>query len=350
MAQQPGGTYVQEGIDALTLLTPLIENRRRIVVGVLLISAAVGGWAALRPRRYKAEMALTPVTSTMNAPSGLGGIGALVGATLQTGYQLTPARMVELLKSRAVLAAVGLSTVPGSRQRVVDRVLGNHYESDDAESVAKQIAKLMSVSANKETGTITISISHKDSALARTIATRVVDSASQIFVRTSRAQAQQLRLAQEARVSNAAAQLATAEDQLREFNFSNRATPSFSLSGTERDRLARQIRFAEQAYTQAVTERDAAYGRELEATPTVVVQDPLPVILPKVRKSIILKTAIAAVASTVVLCLIVLLGDIIGRRLDRRDTESDRFRGALATLPGLRRAKPSPADKIAASS
>jgi len=331
-------TYVEEGIDALTLITPILENRRRILAGVMLVAAAVGTWAIITPRKFKAELVLTPVTST-RTPASLSGIAALAGATLQQGYQLTPQRMVELLRSRAVLAGVGLSTVQGSSQRLVDRVVGERYKSDDAENVARQLSKLMNVSANKETGTITLSISHKDSALARTIAARVVDSASQIFVRTSRAQAQQLRVAQEARVANAATQLAAAEDRLREFNFSNRATPSFSVSGTERDRLTRQIRFAEQVYTQAMTERDAAYGRELEATPTVVIQDPLPSKLPKVRKRIIIKTGIAAVVTFTLLSLATLIADIVRRRLNQRDTESERLRGALATLPRLRRTK-----------
>jgi hypothetical protein len=194
----------------------------------------------------------------------------------------------------------------------------------------------MDVDANKETGTIRLAISHKDSALARLIASRVVDSASQIFVRTSRAQAQQLRMAQEARVANAASQLAAAENRLREFNFGNRATPAFSVAGLERDRLNRDIRLEEQAYTQAITEREAAFARELEATPTVVVQDPLPSKLPKVRKFIIRKTAIAAVATLAVLILYALVADLTRRRLQRRDAESERFREAVATLPRLR--------------
>ena len=336
MAQLQRDTYVQEGIDALTLLTPLLENRRRIVLGVILVAGTVGVWSALRPRLYKAEMSLTPVTSTRSSQA-LGGLAALAGATLQSGYTLTPQRMVELLKSRVVLAGVGLSTVGNSQQRVVDRIVGERYESDDAESVARQLTKLMTVGSNKETGTITLAVSHKDSALARLIAARVVDSASQIFVRTSRAQATQLRQAQEARVANAASQLAAAEERFREFNYGNRAAPPFSTQGIERERLSRQIRFAEQVYTQAMTERDAAYGRELEATPTVVVQDPLPTELPKVRKKVVWKTAIAGVVTAVVLSLVVLLVDVMSRRLEQRDTQSERFRGALATLPGIGR-------------
>jgi uncharacterized protein involved in exopolysaccharide biosynthesis len=333
VSQLSVATYVEEGIDGLTLVTPILENWRRILLGAVLVSAVVGGWAAIRPRKYKAELSLTPVTSN-RSPQSLGGLAALAGATLQVGYQLTPARMVEFLKSRAVLAGVGLSRTHGnSGERLIDRAMGKHFEPDDAETVATQIGKLMEVTSNKETGTITLTVEHKDSALSRLLAARIVDSASQIFVRTSKAQALQLRVAEEARVAKAASDLAAAEDRMRQFTFENRSTPAFSVAGTERERLARETQFAEQVYTQAMTDRDGAFARELEATPTVVVQDPLPLTLPKVRKRIILKTAIAFVVTLTALCVLVLVGEIMKRRLARSDSESERFRMALATLP-----------------
>ena len=326
--------YVEEGVDALTYVTALIERWRWILLGSILIGLAVGGSAAAVPRKFKAELSLTPVVSNRSS-SALGGIAALAGATLQTGYQLTPARMVELIGSRTVLAGVGLSSVrPGSPERIIDRVLGEPYTRNDPEEVQKQIKRRLTVGTNKETGTVTVAISHQDSALARLIASRVVDSASQIFVRTSRAQAQQLRIAQEARVANAAAHLAAAEERVREFNFGNRAAPAYSSAGLERERLQRAINLAEQVYTQAATDREAAYAQELQSTPTVVVQDPLPAVLPKVRKRIILKTAVAGIVSFVLLSIGVILSEVTRRRLLRRDTESERFRRAVARLPG----------------
>jgi capsule polysaccharide export protein KpsE/RkpR len=297
----------------------------------------VGIAAFVPPRKYKAELSLTPVVNS-RASSALGGIAALAGASLQTGYQLTPARMVELINSRAVLAGVGMSTIkPGGNERVIDRVLGEKYDRNDAEEVARHLENLLTTSTNKETGTIDVAIQHPDSALARIIASRVVDSASQIFVRTSKAQAQQLRIAQEARVDNAASTLASAEERLRQFNDQNRATPSYSVAGLERERLNREIRFAEQIYTQAATDREAAYARELEATPTVVIQDPLPATLPKVRKKVIQKMAITAAVSLVFLCITVLLADLTKKRLERTDPESARFRNAVSKLPHLGR-------------
>jgi uncharacterized protein involved in exopolysaccharide biosynthesis len=249
--------------------------------------------------------------------------------------------MVELIKSRAVLAGVGMSaTATGANTRIIDRVLGESYDRNDAEEVAKRLADLVTVTTNKETGTIDVAVQHKDSGLARIVASRIVDSASQIFVRTSKAQAQQLRVAQEARVETAGAALASAEERLRQFNDQNRATPPFSVAGLERDRLNRNIRFAEQVYTQAATDREAAYARELEATPTVVVQDPLPRELPKVRKHVLLKMVITALVSLVLLAFAVLLTDLTRRRLERTDPESTRFRRAVSTLPSLRRRPP----------
>jgi uncharacterized protein involved in exopolysaccharide biosynthesis len=329
---------VEEGVDALAYLTPLLEKRRWILAGSILVALTVAGISFLMPRKYKAELTVTPVVSNKSS-SALGGIAALAGATLQTGYQLTPARMVELIKSRTVLSGVGFSRMhPSSEQRVIDRLLDEQYTRNDPEEVAKQILRRLSVETNKETGTVTMAIRHPDSSLARTIAARVVDSASQIFVRTSRAQAQQLRVAQEARVENAAAQLAQAEERLRAFNFGNRAAPSYSSAGLERERLNRAIQLAEQVYSQAATDREAAYAQELQSTPTVVIQDPLPHVLPKVRKRTIMKTAVAGIVSFFVLSLFVILHEVTRRRLERRDTESERFRRAVQSLPGRRRA------------
>jgi hypothetical protein len=328
-----------EGVDALTILTPLIEKRGKIFLGVIVISLAVAVIAIALPRKYKAELSVSPVVNSKSG-SALGGIAALAGATLQTGYQLTPARMVELIKSRAVLSGVGQSRMgANSKERIIDRVLGKQYTLNDAEDVEHHLEKLVTVTTNKETGTVILAVEHPDSALARLMASRIVDSASQIFVRTSKAQAQQLRIAQEARVANAAAQLASAEDRLREFTFANRVSPPFSTAGLERDRLDRGVRLAEQVYTQAATEREDAFARELEATPTVVMQDPLPPTLPRVRKRIIMKTVIAAVVTFILLSLGVILADLTGRRLERSDQDSARFQKAISTLPRFTRGK-----------
>jgi capsule polysaccharide export protein KpsE/RkpR len=226
---------------------------------------------------------------------------------------------------------------PDAPETIMDRLVGERYTRNDREEVAKRIFRLITVGANKETGTISVAVQYPDSALARLIAARVVDSASQIFVSTSKAQAQQLRIAQEKRVVTAKEQLERAEERLRQFNFSNRAVPGFSVASVERTRLNREIQFAEQVYAQAATDQESAYARELEATPTVVVQDPLPEVLPKVRKRVIMKTAVAGVVTFVILCLGVLLADLTRRRLTRADPESDRFRRAVSTLPRLRR-------------
>ena len=337
LSAQPSEPYIEEGVDALALLTPIVEKRRRIILGSIVIALAVGGLVAAMPRKFKAELSLTPVVNSKSG-TALGGIAALAGATLNTGYQLTPARMVELLKSRTVLAGVGMSRIEqNNTQTVIDRFLGEKYTRNDEEEVEKHLERLLTVATNKETGTITVSVLHKDSGLARVVAARIVDSASQIFVRTSKAQAQQLRIAQEGRVEAARSQLERAEERRREFNFSNRAVPNFSAASIERERLSREVELAQQVYTQAATDRESAYARELEATPTVVVQDPLPPVLPKVRKRIVMKTIISGLASFAVICFLVIVSDFIRRRLARSDSESDRFKRAVATLPGVKR-------------
>ncbi|MEO5588889.1 MAG: hypothetical protein ABIS03_04825 [Gemmatimonadaceae bacterium] len=328
---------MSDGIDALSLMTPMLERRRQIIAGAILIALATAGWAAFTPRKYEAQLTLTPVVNNKSS-TALGGFAALAGASLSTGYQLTPAKMVELLKSRVVLAGVGKSPITsGGNELVIDRFLGERYTRADDQEIAKHMERLLSVTTNKETGTVGVSVQYRDSSLARIIASRVVDSASQRFVRTSKAQAQQLREAQEGRVAAARSDLRSAEERLRQFRYSNRATPPFSTASIDLQRLSRDIQLAEQVYTQAITDQQAAYARELEATPTVVIQDSLPPNLPKVRKRIIVKTGIAGISGFMFLSLMVLLIDLTKRRLSRPDLESERFREAISTLPRLRR-------------
>ena len=132
-------------------------------------------------------------------------------------------------------------------------------------------------------------------------------------------------------------QLARAEEELREFNFSNRATPAYSQASVERARLQRNIMIAEQVYTQAATDQESAFARELEATPTVVVHDPLPDVLSKVRKRVVMKTAITLIVSLLLACAWVMIAEIYRRRLAKQDDESVRFQEAVASLPRLRR-------------
>ncbi|MEO5903577.1 MAG: hypothetical protein ABIQ55_06155, partial [Gemmatimonadaceae bacterium] len=187
MSASDGDPYVEEGFDALKFLTPLLEKRRPIIVGTILTALVVGSVAFLMPRKFKAELSLTPVVSNKST-TALGGLAAIAGATLSQGYQLTPAKMVELLKSRSVLSGVGKSVIPGNqKETVIDRFLGEEYTRNDPEEIAKQLTKSLNIVTNKETGTITVSIEHKDSALSRLIASRVVDSASRLFVITSKA-------------------------------------------------------------------------------------------------------------------------------------------------------------------
>ena len=99
---------MNDGVDALSLLTPLLEKRRQIIVWSVTLALLAGLIAFLMPLKYKAELSLTPVVNNKSG-TALGGFAALAGATLNTGYQLTPTRMVELLKSRTVLA--GTATI-----------------------------------------------------------------------------------------------------------------------------------------------------------------------------------------------------------------------------------------------
>jgi hypothetical protein len=335
----PSASDTAEGrADALALLTPLLEGRRILAAGVLLACLIVGITTLMRPRLFKAELTLSPVGSSIT-PSALGGLAASLAGAGMTGFQLTPARFVELLLSRRVLAAVALSPVAGqSTTRVIDRLPGTPPAPGDLETLHRRVINLVNASINKETGTITVRVDLSDSALARTIAQRAVAEASQAFVETARAQATQLRIAQTVRVDSAARQLRRAEEDLRAFLSANRASVApFSVASLERERLQRAILLYSTVYTQAVTDRESAVAKELQETPTVVVVDSLPPTLPAVRRRLIFKVGLTALVSFVVIATLLLLREFGRRRLTYRDTTLTRFLTAAGRTPVLRR-------------
>jgi uncharacterized protein involved in exopolysaccharide biosynthesis len=322
------------GYDTVALLAPLLENWRGLAGFVLLVGAAVAGFVIAQPRKHRAEVIVATVARQQTI-SALGGLAAtLTGANLQGGVQLTPARMVELMRSRRVLTTVGSMPAPSAPELRIGDVLAQERVSPaNYDRIQRRMSEVVSVDLTKETGTITVRVEYKDTAVARAIAAGVVKEAGRAFVEIARAQATQLRLAQTARVDSARRQLTGAEQDLANFLGSNRVVNPYAGAAVARQRLERNVTFAQQVYTQAITDREAAVAKELEETPAVVVVDSMPEVLPKVRRRLIMKTGVALVAALVAGMCWILLREYSRRRLAREDVDAQRLVSAARSLP-----------------
>jgi uncharacterized protein involved in exopolysaccharide biosynthesis len=324
-----------ERLDLVGLLTPLVEGWKTLVIGSVGVALIAGLVVLLTPRKYRAEVALSPVTGVRQPPSSLGSLAAtLAGAALTGGFQLTPQRLVELIRSRSVATRVLLAPDPtGGPGRLAERLLDDSMPPERLETGIRVLENALETGINRETGTVTLRVELADSALARAVNRLVVTEASRAFVQSAKAQASQLREAQESRVDSAQTRLSRAESAVVEFLGRNRQVSEYSIISVQRERLQREVTLAQQVYLQAAADREAAVAKELEATPTVVVLDSLPSVLPGARRHLVAKTGLTFLACALALSLWLILADLARFRLQETDPSITRFKTSLGRSP-----------------
>ncbi len=285
-----------QGLTLEYFLMPMRAEWRRVVVISVVAAAAVSAVSLSMARRYAATTTLatiSPVRSTGLAQN----IQTAFLSGANAGLQPTPVLMSKLLAARVVLDAVALGplwpgdSIPGARR--ISRGLA--IDAPDY-TLTQAVVNIVDVTLDRETGLVTITATHRDSSVARRVTARLVDEATAAFRTASRAQAQQLRIAQQTRVDSAMRQLQHAEENLAQFIASNRLVASYSQATIERERLERTVALAQTLYTQIMVDREAAIGRELEQTPVVVTLDPVPRQVLPVARHTLLKAVVAGIA------------------------------------------------------
>ena len=287
------------------LLRPY-RRRWRLVVAAVLVAWVVTAVVTLVPARdYTASVVLAAVPNTRNGALP-GGLTAILGSAQLGGVQSTPYFIAKLLLLRSVITTVAAEKVPDARGgTVIERVLEKPVADIRPTRVEPAMRDVVSAEVDKQTGLIALRATHTDSAVVRLIATRLVETASQTFMRVSRAQATSQRVAQGERVDSARRQLRRAEERLLSFQSSNRAFTPFSPASISRQQLEREVTNAQTVYSQARTDYETAAARELEETPAVVVVDPIPSrLLPdplRLPLKMVLASALGLLIATVVL-------------------------------------------------
>ncbi len=240
-----------------------------IAVGTIVPAIVTLG---LVPRRYEASLTIAGVGGSKQPGLGLGSLAALSGLGLQQGLATTPDLVQQVVTARRVLGAVGRARW---QEGTVGEAMARARDLPDWK-LERAMRRVLNVSVDRRTSLITISVRHRDSALARFIAGTLIDSAGDVLGEMLRSQARGQRLGLEARVDTMRGELRRSELDLVAFLARNRVVAEFSREAVERERLVREVGFASQAYSRAVTEREAAFSRELEETPVLAILDPLP--------------------------------------------------------------------------
>jgi capsule polysaccharide export protein KpsE/RkpR len=325
----------------ISLLTPILEVSHRLVAVMLLV--AVGTFflrTLVVERRYEARAVLATV-SAPRAPFGSGGLGALSQLAGNMTGTASPELVAEVLQSRRVLTEVGLSPiVPGARERVIDRALADSPRRRRLMDVERAMRGALTVSIDRKTGLLHVAARHSDTTLVRQLVTLDIEIGGKAFTHMIRTQASAQREGQEARVRTTLAQLREMEGQLMNFLRANRLIAPYSAAALEQQRLQRDIQVAQQAYTEAVTAREAAYARELEQTPAVVVVDPVPAELTPVSKYNVFYALAASLAAAFIYITVILLREGLAVLSRDESPRTDRFLAALRRIPLLGRLAP----------
>lgn len=323
-------------VSLISILTPVLE-RWKLLLGVVVAAVAltVAVIVLAVPRRYEASTTLAAISSS-RLPSAIGGLAALSGLATDNGFAATPDLLASLLESRRVLLDVASEPMaPGSSARVIDRVRGDEPATRLVD-VERAMRGLVGVSVDRRTGLISLSVQHRDSAVARAVAARLVETAGLTFLRLAKAQAAAKREGQEARVERVADKLRQAELDMIRFLASNRAVAPYSPAHAESERLEREISVAQQAYQQAVAERETALAHELEQTPALVVVDPVPAELAPLSKFTAFYGLAVGVVVFFLLATLLAAREFVRQQQDRGDVEGGRFVAALGSIPLLR--------------
>jgi len=318
-------------VNLLRLLNPALEHWRTMLLVPLLAGAVTASVVLLSPREWRASMALSTIMNPENLPL-VGGISALLNAGNLGGLQATPALMVRLADQYGVLYRVARTPLPGAADRTVIDRIGELDSPVPDHQIVERLRRMIHPSFDKQTGVITLEVVAEDSALARFMAGRLLAEVRETFIRSSRAQATELRRAMEARVDSADRALRHDEEQLRRFLAANRSISPFSPARIEQERLQRTVEISQTTYRSAVSDRESAVAKELEETPAVVVVDPVPDRLVPVRRRLVVKTAVTVMFAAVITWVVLLIrASLAESRLV--DAETQRFLRAVGGIP-----------------
>lgn len=327
-------TSTDDRSSAAVLLVPLFRGWRVIALVLTVVWTAVLVAGLRRGHEWRAQAALTTVTSSRSLPAGGGLAASLLGASLGGGVQLTPGMVVQIARVDGVLYEVGNTLMPDGR-RVADHLAGN--EPGDLVAGGQVVATLrgyVSAQFDNQTGIIRISVVHRDSALAREVLSREIAAVSRAYRDMSRAQARQIRIAQQERVDSAAARLLEAEEALRAFVDRNRIVSPYTPEYIRLQELERAVTTASTVYTQILADRDAAWSKELEETPAVTILDPPPPQLPREPRGLALRLVVVGMVVVMGLWSLLVLRAEAGRWLAGSARGAEEVRAALEHVPG----------------
>ena len=334
---RPIASETGRAVRPSSIIAMLVSHWPVVILTGLFASAVVVAILFLSPRKYEASVTVAPIGNArqLNLPGGLA--GSLLGAAMGGGLQATPIFVARLARLTGVLSDVALTPIPGDTSHViVERLLGAPLKAIPPYKYSKEIDKVLKSTVDRESGTVTLEIVHRDSALARITIDALVAEVRRSYARTNKAQASQLRDAQVTRVDSASQQLRQAQAAVVAFTSSNRVVAPYSSQWIQGQRLQNNLQVAQSVYTAAVSDLQAAQGKELENAPALVILDSVPAFLPPHGRGTLAKGIIALLFGSALAIAFLIVREAATNASRYGDAGAQQIIYAVSRLPIIR--------------
>ncbi|WP_457640405.1 GumC family protein [Persephonella sp.] len=218
--------YEEDEIDLYELWLT-IKKRKKLIIGLFLfitISTAIISFI-LTPV-YRSEASVIPVSAASSPLGELAGLAAMAGFSV--GSTGDSAKIMAILKSRSIKEAVikDIDLIPVLLEEDIPE------DRDPMNVAVETLDEMVSVSEDKKTGVITISIDYKDPELAKKIAEKYIEKLQEIMNEKSLTIARFNRLFLEKRLKEEERKLEKIQSKLADFQKKTKIIqPSQQLEG-----------------------------------------------------------------------------------------------------------------------
>jgi uncharacterized protein involved in exopolysaccharide biosynthesis len=293
-----------------------------VLVTALGLAAVVGVVNLLKAPTFTARASFI---ADSPGSSRIAGLAAQFGVSVPSDDGgRSPEFYAGLISSRAVMEAVALRQyefqVGGERFRgnLIDlyRIPGG-TEADRRDGALRHMGGVLRANVGIKTGQVAFSVRSKWAPLAALMAQEVLRQVNAFNVRRQQTRANAEKEFAEERLSQIRAELSSAENDLAQFDMSNRDTQSPNIR-LQRDRLERAVELRQQVYTSLEQIYEQARIDALRSTPAITVVDEP--IVPYRRDS-------RFIVAKVMLSLLLggALGFFLARWMEQRDQARLRF-------------------------
>lgn len=272
----PAPRYEDEDTISMFAVGSVMLRWRSVIVALGLVGALLGLAIGLATARvYVVTATFIPQTSESEV-SGLALAASQFGIRVPAGGgHWGPAVYVDILLSRAFLAAIALDTV------VVIEEGGQHVELMDLiaaekptptlrlELAVRNLRKIITVREDRQLGAVRLTVTTRWPSVSFVIAEQMVGNVQEYTIDLRKSQATAERQFVEGRAADTERALREAEERLQSFLERNRViTGSPELQFTH-DRLQRQVALRQQIYTSLLQSEEEARIKEVRDTPVI---------------------------------------------------------------------------------